>query len=224
MKIEISGKLFDYENNPDHCPSCHHAVEPVKIGSNLVERDRNKGYVIEIIFRCPRRKCQYAFIAGYRQNFNRQYNMPDGEFILRYLAPHSPEEPNIPEEISKISPNYITIFSQSASAEGHQLDQIAGVGYRKALEYLIKDYAIHKNPDDEEKIKSSLLGNCIRNYVDDANVKACAARAAWLGNDETHYVRKWEEKDIKDLKILLKLTEAWISNNLLTEKYMGEMQ
>lgn len=27
-------------------------------------------------------------------------------------------------------------------------------------------------------------------------------RAAWLGNDETHYVRKWPEKDVKDLKSL----------------------
>lgn len=115
-------------------------------------------------------------------------------------------------------------MAQSSSAEHYQLDQIAGVGYRKALEYLIKDYAIHKSPNDKERIKSLFLGNVINEFVDDKNVQECAKRAAWLGNDETHYVRKWEEKDINDLKTLIKLTEAWITNNLLTEKYMSEMQ
>lgn len=63
----------------------------------------------------------------------------------------------------------------------------------------------------------------IDNYVTDVNLKACAKRAAWLGNDETHYVKKWENRDIHDLKILIKLTCGWIVNNILTEKYMTEM-
>jgi hypothetical protein len=52
---------------------------------------------------------------------------------------------------------------------------------------------------------------------------AYAKRAAWLGNDEIHYVRKWEDRDINDLKILIELTCGWVRNNLLTEKYMAEM-
>jgi hypothetical protein len=55
-------------------------------------------------------------------------------------------------------------------------------------------------------------------------VKACAKRAAWLGNDETHYVRKWTDKDVRDLKILITLTINWINNVLLTRKYTAEMQ
>tara|TARA_R110000850_G_scaffold183823_1_gene309402 strand:+ start:158 stop:367 length:210 start_codon:yes stop_codon:yes gene_type:complete len=69
-----------------------------------------------------------------------------------------------------------------------------------------------------------MLGACINEYVNDANVKVCASRAAWIGNDETHYVRKWGEKDINDLKTLLRLTSAWILNELLTEKYLREME
>ena len=49
-------------------------------------------------------------------------------------------------------------------------------------------------------------------------------RAVWLGNDETHYVRKWEDKDISDLKRLIKLTVNWIENNLLTQDYMSTME
>ena len=70
-----------------------------------------------------------------------------------------------------------------------------------ALEFLIKDYACLENPDKEEVIKKTLLGKCINEYILDSNVKACAKRATWLGNDETHYVRKWTDQDISDLKI-----------------------
>lgn len=50
-----------------------------------------------------------------------------------------------------------------------------------------------------------------------------AERATWLGNDETHYVRKWENKDLKDLKNLIDLTVYFISMSLKALKYQEEM-
>ena len=46
---------------------------------------------------------------------------------------------------------------------------------------------------------------------------------AWLGNDETHYYRTWEEKDLSDLKTLLGVTINAIHNKLLLATYEGEM-
>ncbi|MBB1378870.1 hypothetical protein H5120_12255 [Pseudoalteromonas sp. SR43-2] len=63
----------------------------------------------------------------------------------------------------------------------------------------------------------------MNNYVTDENLKSCANRAVWLGNDETHYIRKWENHDLKDLKILIQLTCTWIQSSILTKKYMDEM-
>jgi hypothetical protein len=60
-------------------------------------------------------------------------------------------------------------------------------------------------------------------FVEDANVKECARRAAWLGNDETHYERRWTDKDVTDLKRLITLSANWIENVLLTRKYVKEM-
>ena len=51
-----------------------------------------------------------------------------------------------------------------------------------------------------------------------------AELAAWLGNDETHYVRRWEDKDIEDLEILVDLTVNAITNALRTKKYLREMK
>lgn len=50
-----------------------------------------------------------------------------------------------------------------------------------------------------------------------------ARRTAWLGNDETHYVRLWSGKDLEDLKALLALTVSWVNTHLLTKKYLKEM-
>jgi hypothetical protein len=48
-------------------------------------------------------------------------------------------------------------------------------------------------------------------------------RAIWLVKDETHYVRKWESKDLRDLKNLIDLTVYFISLSLKALRYMKEM-
>lgn len=102
--------------------------------------------------------------------------------------------------VSAVSPAFIEIYNQSKAAEEYGLDHIAGMGYRKALEFLIKDFAIRSDPEKEEKIKSETLGACIKKYIDDKYVKQTAKATSWIGNDETHYQRLNEDKDISDLK------------------------
>ncbi len=68
------------------------------------------------------------------------------------------------------------------------------------------------------------LSTCIDKFVTSPEIKICAKRAAWLGNDETHYVRRWVDKDIENLKELILLTVNWIHSSILTQKYEKEMQ
>jgi len=89
---------------------------------------------------------------------------------------------------------------------------------------LVKDYCINNNPDKTKNIKKESLSDCIKNYIDDANIKNCAELATWLGNDETHYERRWETKDIKDLKILIDLTVIFIQSRALAEQYTKDMK
>lgn len=63
----------------------------------------------------------------------------------------------------------------------------------------------------------------INDYVSESRIKSTARRAVWLGNDETHYYRTWEDKDIKDMKILIDLTLHWIESEELTRKYEEDM-
>jgi hypothetical protein len=210
------------DKNADTCPHCHHAVSPRFVNATLSGDQYARGTYIDVAFKCTRHDCSRLFIGIYKRTTFQGDKMVK-DFKFQKSVPLNFRPPEIQQEVKDISPSFVTIYAQASSAESSGLDEIAGVGYRKALEFLIKDYCIHKNPDKTDTIKSSFLGVVIDNHVDDVNLKACAKRAAWLGNDETHYVRKWEDKDISDLKVLIKLSCGWVSNNILTEKYMAEM-
>lgn len=219
MKLNAEGGLYEYDTKPDTCPLCHNGIEPLLIASNVIDTSGDGVDALQILYRCPKRQCQSAFIATYERGGS-HYGI---EYYLKSTAPYRNKDPELSDEIRSLSTAFTEIYKQAYSAEHSGLDQIAGVGYRKALEFLIKDFCISRHEDKEEEIKKQYLGACIDNYVDDQNLKQCAKRAAWLGNDETHYIRKWEEKDIRDLKILITLSMSWVRNILLTEKYMADM-
>lgn len=130
---------------------------------------------------------------------------------------------NFDERILAISPMFSKIYNQAKQAESLEMDQIAGMGYRKSIEFLIKDYLIVKNPTLVEEIKEKFLGPCINDYIENDKIKEIARRAVWLGNDETHYSRKWEDRDINDLKRLIDITLHWIEMEQRTEEYLREM-
>jgi hypothetical protein len=175
----------------------------------------------QAIFRCTHQKCQQLFIGTYTYKGN-----PGGRPLwgLSSVAPLAAQQATFPETVSSVSPVFVQIFNQAIEAEARSLDQLVGIGMRKALEFLVKDFAVSQNPGKETEIRNAMLGSCISQYISDPNIKECARRAAWLGNDETHYTRKWETKDVSDLKLLVRLTVNWIDNSLLTKKYIAEME
>ena len=88
------------------------------------------------------------------------------------------------------------------------------MGYRKSLEFLIKDYAIYKHHDQCAAVESSSLSQCIATYIADERIKSLAKAAAWLGNDESHYVKKHSSYDLKDLKAFIAATVSFIQYDL----------
>ncbi|NSX08776.1 DUF4145 domain-containing protein [Pseudomonas lini] len=176
-----------------------------------------------MVFACPRHTCKRVSVAVFKREMINAIEKGKG-FQLKFLHPRNPVDPVFSEHVAEVSPQYVEIFTQASKAEAFGLEEIAGVGYRKALEFLVKDYCITKNPEKEEEIKAKMLGAVIDTHVDNHNIKQCAKRAAWLGNDETHYVRKWIEKDINDLKGVIRLVVGWIEQEVQTEILLKEMQ
>lgn len=223
--VDIGGIRYSSDRDPETCPLCHRTVHAAQVAWGLVPPRERSAPKLEIVYQCPHPECGRYFIARYRPEKRRNYQgLQQGEFQLYATTPWNPQPPDVPPEVAQISPEFVDIYTQAVAAEVFRLPQVAGPGYRKSLEFLVKDYCVVLRPEQAEAIRALPLGRVISDFADDANVRACAQRAAWLGNDETHYVRKWEEKDIDDLKTLLKLTINWIHNHMLTRKYLKDME
>jgi hypothetical protein len=181
---------------PDNCPICHAAISPLHLYSCKEDAlySENRGDRISSVFACP--KCHSLFYAKYEYE---QFNISKHFRLINY-GPYVPEKTSFADEVLQISPLFIEIFNQAEAAEANKLDQIAGVGYRKALEFLIKDYACKIYPDDKDAIRATLLKPCIEKYIDLPTIKDLATVSAWLGNDETHYLKRWQDMDVQDMK------------------------
>jgi hypothetical protein len=169
-----------------------------------------------VCYQCPNLECEELFISYF-------YRSDTDVLTFRRSLPFIPEPSIFTDAIKDISSSFCEIYDEAQKAEQFGLTQVCGVGYRKALEFLIKDYSIRNNSAEKSVIEASFLGKCINVYVTDPKVKQVAERAVWLGNDETHYQRRWIGKDLHDLKVMIRLVLHWIEAEHLTAEALNSM-
>lgn len=162
---------------------------------------------------CLCKRCRNVFLS--------RFKAPDEPFSSLVLTFHDPvfsvPYKNKPQKFSEairvLSPGFVETYAQAETAEAQQLNAICGSGYRKALEYLVKDYLCVNDPDNEELIRSEFLSKSIKR-ISDPRIKTLAERSAWIGNDETHYVRKHDELNFADMKKFIKAIMYYIESEL----------
>jgi hypothetical protein len=192
---------------PDACPICHHDSEIQVLQADQVDNGEN----VQVIFRCAYVGCRQFFFGYYG---------PRPQSELKSIKPSKAALTVFTDAVREISPAFVVIFGEAEEAEQLGLEQIAGPGYRKAFEYLIKDYAKSLSPTKASEIESKFAGAVVTDFIGDARIQAIAKRSLWLGNDETHYLRKWTGHDISDLITLIKLTAHWIEIEHLSKTYI----
>ena len=128
------------------------------------------------------------------------------------------------EDIQNVSPTFCEIYIQAQMVEEEGYSQVCGLGYGKALEFLIKDYAISLNPSKTEQIKKVTLSDCIKNYIPDEAIQNSTDLARWLRNDETHYLRKFESHDSSHLRGLIDIVVLLIQQAHLKRKIEQQIQ
>lgn len=217
--FEFKNPPFKYViDEPSVCPMCKIAMKPVVLHRDVSSVNQ---FVAQIahLYRCQ--GCNRVFHAVYEVN-TMPFSYPDVyRPWLTYLAPNNFVERSFGERILELSPNFVRLYNQALQAEQQKLEDIAGMGLRKALEYLVKDYLIYLNPDDEDDIKKSELGKCISNKLDNAKLKAVASRGAWIGNDYAHYQRLFEDKDLSDMHTFINAAVFWISAEFVTDEALN---
>lgn len=217
MKKQI--KLFSLTDNTtctyevqlsSFCPCCGVHLSPQILHGVIIEYDDEEENKVFIFNYCS--ECNECFIS--KHVFDEEY----GEgYSFAFAAPLSFVQHSFSDAISSLSPDFIAIYNESLQAEELGLASICGMGYRKSLEFLVKDYIIHKNPTLKTEISTKLLMNCINDYINDERLKSLAKASAWLGNDQTHYIKKHTDYGTGDLKVFINAFVTFIDADLAYE-------
>lgn len=206
----------EYEYYPaEKCPICHSTLNGnylyafiCESGDNVrtLQHDVDSLYAMHY---CS--MCDGCFLGIYTRT-------SDNPFQLIQAVPKKPTPVSFPRCIQTLSRRFVDVYTQASEAENQHLFEICGMGYRLALEILIKDFSIHFFPDKKDIIINSSISKCIEDYIKYDKLKNVAKRAVWLGNDHSHYQAKHIDKDLKDLKLLVDLTMHWATIELETEE------
>lgn len=201
---------FEIET-PTICPCCGTALKPTYLSSYYRKDDRieYKNRLV-VFYSCP--GCREYFIATYL--FHTTPYVPSYSTTFINLIPHEESKTSFSENIQKLSSCFVDIYNQAEIAESRGLVDICGLGYRKALEFLVKDYAIRLYPNKCEDIKKKMLVSCINEYIDNKKIQILAKASAWIGNDETHYVKKHEEYNLDHFKTFINAIVTYVDAEL----------
>ena len=225
MQVNFRGNT-KYLEDPNICPHCHVTNTPHhKWIVQTTDTDSVDCYLSA--WQCSNSKCNRVLIAQHKLKGN-------GFEFTRFLngLPKGPDWPTpiaelksgqADEQGNPIDSKFIKTYLQSLEAENNGLDELAGMGFRKAIEYLVKDWAIQNNPDKKEDIEKSWLGGVITNYFK-GDLKDILERATWLGNDQAHYNKLFDEFEIDVLKELIDLIMVELDREYKKAHYIERIQ
>ena len=212
-EINLDNKTSVVIKIPNTCPHCGQTMVPRIVIKSEIEFAKN----IQVIsFLCQCLYCKKYFVLTY-EILDTPVTRYGKTVYSTTLIPYTYSKfvkYDIPEEIEKFSPTFKEIYQQSQKAEAYQLNQIAGIGYRKSIEFLVKDFLIHIKHNEELKISNLHLSQAIEK-LENPSMISLAKAATWIGNDETHYTRKFEDKDITNMKKYIRALSNYLSSEYL---------
>lgn len=201
--IEFDECDYDDEKNPCHIKW----TSPI----NIV----NDANIYQYIYLCKNPDCQSIILReclGFQDN-------PKKTIPLEFKRQNFWDFPHIVQ----ISKSFPTLYQQSYKAEQLGCSDISWAWYRKAIEFLIKDYIINSNLSTKEEIQKKSVSQCINEFIDDKKIKELSKRAFWLWNDQVHYYQERNDMDLDDLKNIIKLVMLYIESDLSSKEYFDKL-
>lgn len=194
---------FNYQK-PAICPHCGFGTDAI-----VNEKDFysfNDGHLLIAVCQCT--ACHKSFFFTCETS-----GTDDAPMVCMYPANQIVPYKN--ENLAAISERFIDMYNQALLAEYNQNFELAAIGFRSSLEILVKDYAIQELGEPAETVSKQSLCNAIATYLQQADLVNTADVVRILGNDYTHYQRKYPEHDFALLK---KYMEIFLSQ--IEVKYM----
>jgi len=194
---------IDYEYpHPAACPHCSISCDPVIVKPCHVEIQEQQ--FILLVLRCT--SCKKLFVATY---------LSENKVVKSFDI--IPKNATIFHDslFVDLSPRFIDIYNQALRARDNNDFELASIGYRAAIEILIKDYAIKElNKPESEVVKKSLY-NAIAEYLKPDNLIPTADVIRILGNDNAHYERKYSQYSFEIIQQYMDIMIGVIRAHLL---------
>ncbi len=86
---------------------------------------------------------------------------------------------------------------------------------RKALECLVKDFALFNNPDKEDEIAKKSLANCIKDYIESSKINTFCTSCRLIGNNETHWRNENTAEDVVFMEKVLNVILHFIEQEVI---------
>lgn len=204
---QISEEEIEFASS---CPCCGIALRPTPLYAVCIDHDDEEENLIYLLNHCE--NCNECFISVHPYDHDNDYS-----YSFQSSALVKSTDCSFSPAITKLSSNFVEIYKQSYRAEMLGLDKICGMGYRKAIEFLIKDYIIYKDPLAKDSVVKLQLMPCINNHIKDKRLIALASASAWLGNDETHYQKRHPEYNLDNLRTFINAFVTFVDADLAYE-------
>ena len=176
------------------CPYCQIGTDAITTVIKAFQIDN--GYIADVTYKCT--SCDKIFHVSY-------VKLNDEEIYRPYSVYPNFQGRIFNKQIIDVSPRFVKLYNQAYKAEYDNNLELAGCGYRNALEILIKDYAINVLKEKREDVVKMRLYGAIEKYLSDVDMSKCADVVRILGNDNTHYERDYEHIDFEVLKDYLNI-------------------
>lgn len=203
-------------NSPMTCPHCFRQMKPDHIETVIVHYEQRSRLTRKVaILKCTYSDCLKPIMRYYEEDSAGIVGGLQADYRELPLSYSKEVKTDLPKNIQELSPNFVNNYKETLLAKEYCLNELIGMGYRKSIEFLIKDFVLKTNQAEYLKINKMPLKTVIENYLTSSEkLQTLGLACAYLGNDFTHYERRNLDKDIEDLERFLKLLVSYISNEL----------
>lgn len=201
---DFSPTMEGQYQKPRICPYCGNGNDAT-IGDHSVIKMTHSASALVGAFKCT--LCDKVFLhACYRETAT-----GNTDAVAAFTYPRNKPVYDNPV-IANFSPRFISVYKQALRSEFYNDIELAAIGYRAALEILVKDYAVNELSVSPEEAAKKTLFDSISDYLGSKDLISAADVVRILGNDYAHYERKHSDLDFNVLKkymdLLINLVEA----------------
>ena len=195
---------FSYEKVME-CPWCGVGTDGMQ-SSVMYTTYGEKNIFLALNYRCT--ACGKYYVATYDWD-----RISTDAIFLKVLPEPTAQPPSA--QLVELSPRFAEMHMQAASAASNGHLDLAAIGFRSALELIVKDYGIKELHCDPAKAGQMKLADAIAAFLHQENLLNCADVVRMLGNDYAHYCRKYSNIDFDTLKVYYDIFLSCINTALL---------